>query len=213
VPSNWFVLSLALADGIVSFLTLLVAFSSNVVVVIDTLLGFAMQASSGNLFFLTLNRFISVYASLKYPIYMTVARAKLFVIIPWVVPVLLAIVVALSVMKNIQELYYLVVSYYAVVTLATIALNVYLVSVAYQQRKQIKNQYHSFLTGQQKHLTKEFRLYIRLFIVSVTFFAVSIPSIVILFMHPSISDIYKINGLDFSGRLHQFSHRSVYLFL
>ena len=189
VPSNWFVLSLALADAVVSVAAFprCVHLPESAMVFLGVCLQFALLASAGNLLFLTFNRFLSVYDSLRYPSRMTVERAKHLVLAPWCVAVLLTILTGLSIVTG-TKLLYVPISYYISTTVITLALNVYMLKAAMKQRNAIKILHVGIATGHQRTLRREHRLWLRLVIVAGTFIACCIPTMVIMASYPTAKD-------------------------
>ncbi|CAB4017047.1 cannabinoid receptor 1, partial [Paramuricea clavata] len=100
-PSNWFVLSLAIADAIFCFAAIplinALCLGASYIILIGVVAQFVTIASAGNLFILTFNRFLSVYNSLRYPGLMTYRRAKCLVVIPWGIAFLMSVLVGISV--------------------------------------------------------------------------------------------------------------------
>ena len=102
VPSNWFVLSVAIADiitcsaGIALVFIMDVQNSNTLIVVFAFIFQFAMLSSTGSLSLLTFNRFLSVYTLLRYPAIMTVSRAKFLVGLPWIAAGFLLAVIGYS---------------------------------------------------------------------------------------------------------------------
>ena len=175
-PANWFVLSLAVSDALACLVTALLV---NIYIIADqnvhiltTLFGFVVLSSSGNLFALTFNRFLSVYNSLKYPVYMTTRRAKVLVLIPWVNSFVL------QGYSFVNADNYASAIYYAALIISIIALNVYLLKTARDKANEIKRLESAIFRTKAKSVVKDYRLVIRLTIVSVTFFAACIPLLV-----------------------------------
>ena len=137
-PSNWFVLSLAIADAIFCFaaIPLINALCSGAsyLILIGVIAQFLTIASAGNLFILTFNRFLSVYNSLRYPGLMTYRRAKCLVVIHWGIAFLMSVLVGISVQAGNQNMAYLHSSYYTTLIILTIGLNIYMFTLARSKR-------------------------------------------------------------------------------
>ena len=87
-PGNWFVLSLALGDALMCIVVNLVVditLAQRYLPFLSTVFRFLMLSTSGNLFMLTFNRFLSLYNSLRYPALMTTKRAKCLTLLPWII--------------------------------------------------------------------------------------------------------------------------------
>lgn len=95
VPSVWFVLSLATSDAVTCVaINIFVHIINNLnttdaygqtIEHIAILFRFVVLSSTGSLFILTFNRFLSVYNSLRYPAIMTTSKAKGLVLVPWII--------------------------------------------------------------------------------------------------------------------------------
>jgi phage shock protein PspC (stress-responsive transcriptional regulator) len=188
-PSNWFVLSLAIADAIFCFaaIPLINALCSGAsyLILIGVIAQFLTIASAGNLFILTFNRFLSVYNSLRYPGLMTYRRAKCLVVIPWGIAFLMSVLVGISVQAGNQDMPYLHSSYYTTLIILTIGLNIYMFTLARSKRRVTVQQQSAVLAAGDKLLGKEFRLLIRLLVVTLTFFGACIPTMVLMYLYPT----------------------------
>ena len=192
IPSNWFVLSLALADALVCILAL-PFLGVQEIILAEIFQAFAILtlfSSSGNLLILTFNRFLSVYDSLKYPSRMTVGRAKRLVLVPWGLAFFFAITAMVVYLADVpvQALRYIWIVYYFVVTTLVVALNGYTLKKAKDHHKTIKRQHNSVITGQQKSLMREYRSFFRLVAVIMTFFAACISNMSVSFAYPTKND-------------------------
>jgi hypothetical protein len=137
-----------------------------------------------------------VYSSLRYPALMTCSRAKCLVIFPWAISFILSAVVGISYLAGIQDITYLHSSYYTTLIILTIALNIYMFKLARKKRRVSVQQQSAVLGPRNKllcprnkllRLRKEFRLLFRLLIVALTFFGACIPTIVVMYLHPTPS--------------------------
>jgi hypothetical protein len=187
VPSNWFVLSMAIADALTCLGSIVLVFimdvkNSNIMTGVAFTFQFAMLSSTGNLSLLTFNRFLSVYASLRYPGIMPVSTAKRLVCLPWIAAGLILAVVGYSYQAGFyNQGTYITNSYYAVLIIAISAANIYMLKQARDKRKiDVRN---AILRTKGKCLKKEYYLLIRLLIVNVTFFGSCIPLMTILYLY------------------------------
>ena len=181
-PANWFVLSLAVSDALACVVTPLFV---NISIIPDEkpgnltiLFGLVTIASSGNLFMLTFNRFLSVHNPLRYPAYMTTKRAKYFVLVPWVNAFILQ---GHAYIKKTQN--FLGTLYFGLLILSITSFNVYLLKKAREKRKEIRRLEASILGQTAASANKDYRLPIRLTIVSVTFFASCFPLMIFGLLH------------------------------
>ena len=189
-PSNWFVLSLAIADAIFCFAVIpsinALCTGASYIFLIGVVAQFVTIASAGNLLILTFNRFLSVYASLRYPALMTYRRAKCLVVIPWGIAFLMSALVGISVQAGIQNITYLHSSYYTTLIILTSGLNIYMFKLARSKRRVSVQQQSAVLAAGDKLLRKEFRMLIRLLMVNLTFFGACIPTMVMLYLYPTV---------------------------
>ena len=174
-PCNWFVLSLGTIDALTCLVTNLVVniyyIAQKEISILITMVRFVAHCGSSNLLLLTFNRFLSVYSSLRYPAIMTVNRAKRLVLIPWIIGFLLCSLYECSRWAKLPNMTYAGGTYYGTVILSTAALNIYIFKQAREKSKVIKQLQTAVLGKQTASSKKEYRLAIRLLIVSVTFFA------------------------------------------
>jgi hypothetical protein len=190
VPSNWFVLSLAIADAFFCLAVIPLVntiLSASGFITFGVVAQFITIASAGNLLMLTFNRFLSVYNSLRYPLLMTCSRAKRLVIIPWTIAFLLSAVVGILLQVGIQDILYLHSSYYTILIISISALNIYMIRQARSKREATVRLQSAVLTPNEKLLKKEYRLFIRLLIVTLTFFGACIPTMVLMYLYPTVS--------------------------
>ena len=191
IPSNWFVLSLAIGDALfcVYASVIFIHFQprKHLPNILKSLwyiqpLGLlSYLSSSSSLLVLIFNRFLSIYNSLKYPSRMTLERAKRLIFVVWIVAVLLAILY-----ERWTSVRLLSVIYFTLTSLSTIALNVYLLKKAIEQRRAIKRQHAAVITGQKKSIMSEYRSFFRLTVVTFTFAVASI--------YTTLFSIYRFNG-------------------
>jgi hypothetical protein len=187
VPSNWFVLSLAVADAVTCLALIFLVFiidvkiGTTLIAIFAIIVQFAMFSSTGNLSLLTFNRFLSVYSSLRYTAFMTIDRAKRLVWVPWISAGLITVFLGYSFQKGIENASYIGNAYYTVLIIVISALNAYMFKQASDKRKvDAQNAVPSF---KRKLLKREYRLFIRLLIVNLTFFGSCIPVMIMLYLY------------------------------
>ena len=175
-PANWFVLSLAASDAMACLVTLLLVhiyiIAGRTIPILTVLFGFVVLSTSGNLFAITFNRFLSVYNSLRYPVYMTTRRAKVLALIPWVNAFVLQAYSFVKGKNFASEVYY------GALIISIVALNVYLLKTARDKRNEIKRLEAAVFGANAKSSIRDYGLIIRLTIVTLTFFACCIPLMV-----------------------------------
>lgn len=176
IPANWLVVSLAVADAVacvaISIIVNIYIFTELNLETLALIFRFVAFSSTGNLFILTFNRFLSVHNSLRYPAIMTTSRAKCLAIIPWTIAFLFSLGYKWT---ELSEISYIILIYYGGLIISITGLNVYILKEARGRSNEIKRLERQVLGRKTTSSTKEFRLAIRLLIVSLTFFASSIP--------------------------------------
>lgn len=187
-PSNWFILSLAVADAFTCLATILFVFTINtngVSFLFGHFLAFALLSSAGNLFMLTFNRFLSVYDSLRYPAKMPIRRAKRLVFIPWIIGFLLCAFNVFSYHENIEITQYIQKIYYSALILSITSFNMYMLKKAREKRKETERLRTAVLGRNCKVFMKNDHRLVRLLIVSATFFGSVIPPMLISYSYPT----------------------------
>ena len=189
LPSSWFVFSLALADAVFSSTGIPAMHglcTGAPYVFLGVVVEFLTIANAGNLLILTFNRFLSVYSSLRYPAFMTPTTAKTLVVAPWATALMLSAVVWISCQAGIHNILYLLSAYYTTLVVLTSALNIYIFKTARDKRKVTALQQSAVQELNCKLLDKEFYLSVRLLLVTLTFYGACIPTIVLLYLYPTV---------------------------
>ena len=187
-PSNWFVLSLASADAVtciaLNVLVNLCLNSCQNVEIDASSFRFLAMVTTGSLFTITFNRFLSVYNSLRYPAIMTTSRARFLVLIVWTTASVLS-----PAYELIPQLSYVVGTYYGLLITWIIILNMYMLKQARDKTRERKRLESRFLCSvkapRAKYFTKERALPFRLLILFLTFIASSIPLMVLAHVYHS----------------------------
>ena len=184
-PANWFVLSLAAGDAttcvLINLLVSVFIIPGEKVEIVETLLRFVFLSGCGNLLLLTFNRFLSVYNPLRYPAYMTTFKAKRLAVIPWITALLLSASYEYSRWAKVKHASYVGFIYYCALVLSITAFNIYIFKVAREKSKEIKKLETAVLgpkLANKRSSAKEYRLAIRLLVVTVTFLVSCITLIV-----------------------------------
>ena len=179
VPANIFILSQAFSD-FGTALSLLIYIIHMYVWIWDVFYwyaGFVWLASLGSLFLLTFNRLLSVFDSFGYSRRMTSTRAKLLVVLNWI----LSIIVTTSPLINSNQ--FQVGRYYIlVITAFVILFNVYLFREARIQSAKIKQQ-NRIVTGLQKNMKEDFKSVRTLALVGGTFLVCCLPFTIVTFIY------------------------------
>lgn len=181
VPANIFILSQAFSDfcTAVSVLIYIVHMYVWIWDVFYWYTGVVWLASLGSLFLLTSNRLISVTDSFGYARRVTPVRAKIFVVLNWIVAFIVTTAPLLVPWKSANKLgrYYIV-----TITASVILFNVYLFREARIQSEKIRRQ-SRIVTGLQKNLKEDFKSVRTLAIISATFLACCLPFTIIAFVY------------------------------
>lgn len=188
-PSNWFLLSLAIADAMFCLRAIALTHplcTGTSCTNFGVLAQLVMITSAGNVFIFTFDRFLSVYHSLRYPALMTCSRARCLIIVAWAVAFLLTAAVEISGQAGIHNITYLHSSYYTALIISTTALNVYVFKTAWDKRRITAQQQNALRPPEDGFVKREFCLPTRPFIAALTFWGASIPTIVSLYLYPII---------------------------
>ena len=185
IPSNRFVLSLALADAVVCLaaISAVACFTTGRNYdIFCNIIQFALLVSVGNLLLLTFNRFLAVYTSLRYPALMTTERAKGLQVAAWIMAVIFSVLGPLSKQPGFKFLVYVKNAYYTMNILIIISFNVYLLKQAKDKRKMST---HNGGPVSKVLFKRDFRLVIRLLILNLIFFGSCVPLMIIFHIYSS----------------------------
>ena len=189
LPSSWFGLSLAIADAVFSSTGIPAMHglcTGASYVFLGVVVEFLTIASAGNLLTLTFNRFLSVYSSLRYPALMTPMKAKILVVVPWATALVLSAVVWISCQAGIDNALYLLSAYYTTLVILISALNIYMFKTAREKLKVTARQKTTVQEHNRKLPNKKFCQSVRLLLVTLTFYGACIPTIILLFLYPTV---------------------------
>jgi Ca2+/Na+ antiporter len=133
-----------------------------------------VAATTGSIFLLTLNRFVSIVRPLKYPRIMTFKRTVTMIGVSiWLVAILILVVVVVGLMienKVLRILRYVMAFY----IISSIAMYVYMYNLGRKHSKRLKQQMHA-ITGQTHATSNEFRALTSLFMIAGSFAACWLP--------------------------------------
>lgn len=141
-PTNCLLLSQAVADLLVSCLSgptyILAIFEPKRRFRIDSLARFTAAASIGNLALLTLNRFISIYSSFKYPRIVTPSRTKAAIALSWMISLIFGILADVEHRTNVRQLGEILKFYITLSLVAISGCHMYMYKKARYHKKEIK---------------------------------------------------------------------------
>ena len=183
VPANTFVLSLAFSDALVCGVCaplLIYNCFEWIFTVFVTVSKLIVVATTGSIFLITVNRFVSIVRPLKYSMIITYKRALAMVGGIWILAALfpsLAIIGLVYQIKTIVHLTRYILSFYI---LSCSAMYAYMYILAKKHRSQLLKLKYA-ITGQTQTCTDEFKSLHALFLVAGSFAACWLPMTVAFF--------------------------------
>lgn len=182
-PVNAFVLSLAFSDLLMSSVcsTLFIYnMYHSIFSVFITASRFAVSTTTGSIFLLTLNRFVGIARSLKYPKIMTFKRTVNMVAAIWFVGIIVFLMSMFGMAWNTKPMEqitrYLVIFYVS----SSTVMCMYMYNLSREHRKRLRIQRYA-VTGQMNATSDEFRALRSLLMVAGSFVACWMPSTIALF--------------------------------
>ena len=176
-PANIFVLSLACSDflvcGVSAPLLIYNCYHWNFTAFI-TVSKFIVVATTGSIFLMTVNRFVSIVKPLRYPRIVTYKRALTMVGGIWFVATLLPILSIIGLTYDIIAIVHITRYFLAFYITSSGAMYVYMYILARKHRRQLKNLRYA-VTGQIQTSSDEFRALGSLFMVAGSFAACWLP--------------------------------------
>ena len=192
-PSNIFVLSLAFADLLVCGVSaplFIYNFYHPIFSIFINVSKFTAIASTGSIFTLSLDRFISLVRGMKYPKIMTFKRTVSLVASTWVVAIFVGISAVIGlvwkIMPDLKVTRYFIGFY----ILSTIVIDMYMYSLGRKHRKQLASQAYA-VTGQVQEKFDEVRALRSLFMIAGTFVAFWMPLTVAAFLVDGRRDLVQ----------------------
>lgn len=182
-PVNVFVLSLALADLLMSCVSPAIFICNMYYPIFNifiTVSRFLVSTTTGSIFLLTSNRFVSTVRSLKYPKIMTFKRTVIMVVAIWFVG---SIVFFMSLLgkkwnkKPMEQITRYLVIFYIV---SSTVMCMYMYNLSRKHRERLRIQRHA-ITGQMNAVSDEFRALRSLLMVAGSFVACWLPATIALF--------------------------------
>ena len=183
MPSNIFILSLACADllvcGVSAPLYIYNCYHPMFTIFI-TVSKFNAVASTGSIFTLSLDRYISLIQGLQYPKIMTFKRTVSLVAGTWIVASFVVISAVIGLVWNLKPLVHLTRYFIGFYISATIVMYMYMYNLGRKHRKHLARQAFA-VTGQIQAKFDEFRALRSLFLIAGTFALFWLPVTVAAF--------------------------------
>ena len=192
-PANVFVLSLACTDLLVCCVSApfyIYNCYRPIITIFVTVSRFNAVATTGNIFLLSLNRFVSIVKDLKYPNIMTFKRTIMLVGIIWFVAFIVTALAVVGLIWEITPIVHLTRYFIAFYVTLSVVMHVYMYKLARDHRKQLKRQAFA-VTGQIQDKSDEFRALRSLFMISGSFAACWLPLSVESFLMKEIGENYN----------------------
>ena len=189
-PANVFVLSLACADLLVCCVSAPLHMYNcfrPIYTIFATVSKFNGVATTGNIFLLSLNRFVSIIKDLKYPSIMTFKRTVKLVGIIWFVAIIVTVLAVVGLIWEITPIVHLTRYFIAFYVTSSVIMHVYMYKLARDHRKQLRNQAFA-VTGQIQNKSDEFRALRSLFMISGSFAACWLPISIESFLRNEMGD-------------------------
>ena len=182
-PGNVFVLSLAFADLLLSCICpalFIYNMYHSIFNIFMTASRFLVSATTGSMFLLTVNRFLSMVRSLKYPKIMTFKRIVIMIAAIWFVSIIIFIMSLLGMTFNKKPMQhitrYLVIFY----VVSSTVMCVYMYNLSRKHRERLRIQRYA-VTGQMNATSDEFRALRSLLIVTGSLVACWLPVAIAVF--------------------------------
>ena len=183
-PSNIFVLSLAFADllvcGVSGPLFIYNCFHPIFTIFINVS-KFTAVATTGSIFTLSLDRYISLVRGLKYPKIMTLKRTISLVACTWAVAIFVAIFAVVGLVGKIKPFVHITRYFLGFYLFATIVMYIYMYNLGRKHRERLAKQAFA-VTGQVQAKFHEFRGLRSLFMIAGSFVVFWSPLTVITFL-------------------------------
>lgn len=181
-PANLFVLSLACADlllCVVSAPLFIYSIYNSFFSIFMTVASFLVSATTGNIFLLTLNRFVSILRPLKYPKIMTFKRAVTMIGVVWFVANISLVVAVVGLLSGIKRPRILRYSMAFYITSSTV-MCVYMYNLGRKHKKELAQQTFA-VTGQKQATSQEIRALSSLFMIAGSFVVCWLPATIAAF--------------------------------
>ena len=192
-PSNVFVLSLACADLLVCGVSVPL-FIYNCFHPIFTIFinvsKFNAVATTGSIFTLSLDRYISLARGLKYPKIMTFKRTISLVVGTWAIAIFVVISAVVGLVRKITPFVHITRYFLGFYLLATTVMYVYMYNLGRKHRKRLAKQVYA-VTGQVQAKFDEVRALRSLFMIAGTFVVFWLPVTVAAFLVDGRRDLVQ----------------------
>ncbi|XP_028406047.1 cannabinoid receptor 1-like [Dendronephthya gigantea] len=176
-PANIFVLSLACADILVCGVSapLLIYNCYNwIFTTFVTLSKFIVVATTGSVFLMTVNCFISTIRPLKYSRIMTHRRAVAMVVMIWCIAILVSVLAIIGLSYNIKSIVHITRYFLIFYVTSSSVMYLYMYSLARKHRKELRKLKYA-VAGHIQKFSNEFRALRSLFMVAGSFAVCWLP--------------------------------------
>ena len=145
------------------------------------------MATTGSIFLLSLNRFVSIVKDLKYPKIMTFERTVKLVGTIWSVAIIVTVLAVVGLIWDITPIVHTTRYFILFYILSTSVMQVYMYKLSRKHRKQLAQQAFA-VTGQIQDKSGEFRALRSLFMISGSFAACWLPISIESFLRHEMGD-------------------------
>ena len=150
------------------------------------LLTFTLFSSLGSLCLLTINRFISIMAPLKYPRRMTPFRAKVLVVLVWAAASILTVLHLIGYVVYENANFFNYGRYYMMILMVIfLSSNFYMFCKSQIQARKIKKSFEGVVTGLQRDFKEDLKSVKTIAMVGATFLMAWLPLMAVFFLYGS----------------------------
>ena len=177
IPTNIFVLSLAVSDFLVCAVSaplLIYNYYRWIFTTFITVSKFTVVATTGSIFLMTVNRFVSIVRPLRYPKIMTYKRSVTMTAGVWFVATLVPILSIIGLNYDIQSIVHITRYFLIFYITSSSAMYLYMYTLARKHRGQVAKLKHA-VTGQMKTSSEEFKALCSLGLVAGSFAVCWLP--------------------------------------
>ena len=193
-PANLFVLSLACADLLLCCVTapLFIYNCYRPILAIFITVGKSNGvATTGSIFLLSLNRFVSIVKDLKYPKIMTFKRTATLVGTIWFIAILVPVLSVVGVTWDIKPIARLARYFVTFYIISSVLMHAYMYKLARKHRKNLKQQAFA-VTGQVQAKSDEFKALRSLFMITGSFAACWLPLAIQPFVYDKTATQFRV---------------------
>lgn len=189
-PANVFVLSLAGADLLVCGVSaplLIYNCYHWIFTTFITVSKFIVVATTGNIFIMTFNRFVSIVRPLKYPKIITFKRAVFLVAMAWFLASSVPVMAIIGLTYKVKPMIHITRYFLAIYITSSSSMYVYMYFLARKQRANLR-QLNYAVTGQMQTTLEEFKALRSLFMIAGSFAACWLPMTISFFFTDRSTD-------------------------